>query len=361
MKIHIRYILTFLLISLFACNKDSDEQGNVEIDILQGIYYPPLDSDKWETISLNELNWDESKLQPLIDFLEEKDTKGFIILHNGKIAVESYLNGHSETTPWYWASAGKTLTTTLTGIAQDEKLIDIDNKVSDYLGEGWTSTPIDKENLIRCKNLLVMNSGLDDNLGQSVTPENLQYIADAGERWAYHNVFVKLQDVVAAASGLDWSTYFNSKLKGKIGMTGSWIANDDLNVYWSTTRSMARFGLFIQAGGKWQDEQLISETFLANAINTSQEINPAYGYMWWLNGKSTYRLPSTQLEFNGSLIPTAPPETIAALGKNDQKIYIVPSEQLVVIRMGNSGAEGQFALSDFDEELWIKISELVGL
>ncbi len=336
--------------------KENDPEEEMEENVT---YFPPLNSDEWETISLTELEWNEAELEPLLDFLEEKGTKGFIILKNGKIVVESYMNGHSASTPWYWASAGKTLTTTVTGIAVDEDLLDINAKVSDYLGEGWTSAPIEKENLITNKNLLSMNSGLDDSLGDNVSPSNLQYVADAGERWAYHNVYAKLQDVVAAASEQDWSTYFEAKLKHKIGMNGSWIANNDLSVYWSNTRSMARFGLFIQADGQWEDQQLISKEFLEASVNTSQDINEAYGYLWWLNGKSSYHLPSSQFEFDGALIPTAPTETIAALGKNDQKIYIVPSEKLVVIRMGNVASDVNFALSSFDEELWSKLNDLM--
>ncbi|MRI02051.1 serine hydrolase [Kriegella sp. EG-1] len=353
---------TILLVG-FGCSKDKEEQVDeieiVETPITEELYFPPIGSDVWETVTPSELEWDESKLQSLIDFLEEKNSKSFIILQNGKIVVESYLNDHSATKPWYWASAGKTLTATVTGIAQDEGLIDVDTKVSEYLGEGWTSATLEQENLITSKHLLSMTSGLDDSLGDDVSPENLQYIADAGDRWAYHNVYVKLQDVVAQASGEDWSTYFDTNLKDKIGMTGSWIANNGLNVYWSTTRSMARFGLFILAEGKWDNEQLVSKEYVIASHNTSQDINEAYGYLWWLNGKETYHLPSIQQEFNGSLIPTAPDETFAALGKNDQKIYIVPSKKLVVIRMGNAADDSNFALSTFDEELWTKINEVI--
>ncbi len=354
------YLFLLFGIIICSCSSDATEEPPIDDPVATEAYFPEIGSNEWETVALTELGWNESELQPLLDFLEEKNTKSFMILHNGKIAVERYLNGHSESTPWYWASAGKTLTTTLTGIAQDDNLLDINNKVSDYLGEGWTSAPTDKENLITLRNLLVMNSGLDDSLGDSVAPENLHYMADAGERWAYHNVYVKLQDVVAAASGQDWSSYFETELKSKIGMTGSWVANNDLSVYWSNTRSMARFGLFIQAGGQWENEQILSKDFLEDAVNTSQNKNEAYGYMWWLNGKSSYRLPAVQIEFPGKLIPGAPDETYAALGKNDQKIYIVPSKKLVVIRMGNSAADDKFALSDFDEELWTKINALLG-
>ena len=80
--------------------------------------------------------------------------------------------------------------------------------------------------------------------------------------------------------------------------------------------------------------------------------------MWWLNGKTSYRLPQTQFQFTGPLIPNAPSDMYAALGKNDQKIYVVPSKKLVIIRMGDSADNSNFALSDFDNALWGKINEL---
>jgi CubicO group peptidase (beta-lactamase class C family) len=273
--------------------------------------------------------------------------------------IERYLNEHSASASWYWASAGKTITSTVSGIAQDEGLLNINNKVSDYLGTAWTSAPLEKENLITCKNLLSMNSGLDDSLGDSVSPENLQYVADAGNRWAYHNVYVKMQDVVAEASNSTWSSYFNSKLRDKIGMSGIWIPLGDLSVYWSDTRSMARFGLLIYSKGKWNNENIVSESFINEVTNTSQSINEAYGYLWWLNGKSSFHLPQSQLEFPGKLVPNAPDDMFAALGKNDQKIYVVPSKKLVIIRMGNAAETEDFALTTFDNELWKKINAVI--
>lgn len=353
------YILVLTL--LVSCSS-SDDANNDNVDnnpTPEELYFPPLNSDTWETVSPAELGWNEDQIQPLIDYLEDKNTKGFMMLYNGKIVVENYLNNHTSTSAWYWASAGKTLTSTVSGIAQDEGLININNKVSDYLGTGWTSALLEKENLITCKNLLSMNSGLDDSLGDDVSPANLQYIADAGNRWAYHNVYVKMQDVVAQASNETWSSYFNSKLRDKIGMTGSWIPLGDLSVYWSNTRSMARFGLMVYANGKWEDNQIVSENFLSEATNTSQSINEAYGYLWWLNGKDTYHLPSLQIEINGELIPNAPSDMYAALGKNDQKIYISPSKKIVIIRMGDAADGSNFALSTFDNDLWDKINAVI--
>ncbi|MGS2726810.1 serine hydrolase domain-containing protein [Psychroserpens sp. BH13MA-6] len=349
------------MVCLWNCSSD-DAEGPTENEPdpqTEAIYFPPLNSDTWDTKSVSELGWHSEELQPLLDFLEQKNTKSFIVLHHGKIVVEAYFNNHNQNSFWYWASAGKTLTATLSGIAQDEGLLNIDAKVSDYLGTGWTSAPLDKENLIMNKHLLSMTSGLSDETGDDVTPENLLYVADAGTRWAYHNVYVKMQDVVAQASNTDWDSYFNTRLKNKIGMNGSWIALDNLNVYWSNTRSMARFGLMIYANGQWDDQQIVSENFLSEATNTSQDVNLAYGYLWWLNGKTSYHLPQSQFEFSGELISNAPNDMFAALGKNDQKIYIVPSQQLVVVRMGESANNTNFGLSDFDNELWSKINAVI--
>jgi hypothetical protein len=70
-------------------------------------------------------------------------------------------------------------------------------------------------------------------------------------------------------------------------------------------------------------------------------------------------LPTSQIVFNGFLIPNAPADMYAALGKNDQKIYVVPSQQLVVIRMGNAAGSPQSALSDFDNELWGRLRTII--
>ena len=347
-------LLFILVTSLWSCNSDDGNSSNEE-----AMYFPPIGSSTWETKSVASLGWDETQVQPLLDYLELKNSKSFIVLHNGKIVMENYFNGHAAGDLRYWASAGKTLTATVTGIAEQEGYLNINNKVSDYLGTGWTSANLAKENLITNKHLLTMTSGLNDALGDDVSPANLQYVADAGTRWAYHNVYVKLQDVVAEATGQTWTSYYNTKLRDKIGMTGSWLPYLGLSVYRSDSRSMARFGLLALNNGKWENNQIVPQNYFQNATTTSQNINLAYGYLWWLNGKTSYHLPQSQLQFNGTLIPSAPSDMYCALGKNDQKIYVVPSKKLVIIRMGDVADGENFALSDFDETLWEKISAVI--
>ena len=205
-----------------------------------------------------------------------------------------------------------------------------------------------------------MSSGLN-GASEYITKANLTYLADAGTRWSYHNVFQKLMDVVAAASKQDFEVYFDAKLKNKIGMDGFWNFGPIFKIYHSSTRSMARFGLLALHNGKWKEEQIINETFFKESISTSQTINPSYGYLWWLNGKSNYMVPGGQTVYQGALVPNAPADMYAAMGAEDQRIYVVPSKNMVVIRMGamSDPAQPNFALSGFDTALWDKINAVI--
>jgi CubicO group peptidase (beta-lactamase class C family) len=350
-------ILFVLLLPISGCNKNDNEMPPGE---QESMYFPSNTDTFWETKSISDLGWNESAVQPLKDFLKEKHTKSFMILVNGRIVMEEYFNGHTSTSTWQWNSAGKTLVATATGIAQQEGRLNINNKVSQFLGTGWTAEPLEKENLITIKHLLTMTSGIDD-ASELVIKLNLKYLADAGTRWSYHNVFQKLMDVVAEASDMDFDTYFNSRLKNKIGMEGFWNYGLIFKIYHSNTRSMARFGLLALNRGKWKNETIVDETFFNESVNSSQNINPAYGYLWWLNGKTIYMIPGGQTVFKGSLVPNAPPEMVAAMGAEDQRIYVIPGQNMVVVRMGNASdpVNPGFELSGFDKALWEKINAVI--
>jgi len=349
-------VLAFPLLA--SCKKNEDDFSlSTEAD--ESIYFPPIGSDEWQTTLPNDLNWNVNKLEDLKQFLIEENSKSFMVLVNGKIVVEEYFNGHDSVATWQWNSAGKTLVATTTGIAQQNGLIDIDNKVSSYIGSNWTSTTTAQEDLITVKNLLSMTSGLDDD-PQFVIKSNLTYLADAGTRWAYGNVFQRLMNVIEDASEVEFESYFDSELRDKIGMEGFWNNGIIYRIYHSNTRSMARFGLLASQNGNWDGEQIVNENFFVESKTTSQSINPSYGYLWWLNGKSNYMIPSNQTVFSGELVPNAPDDMVAAMGKDEQRIYIVPSEDLVIIRMGEASTlGGSFALSSFDNLFWEKFNEVI--
>lgn len=360
---NITIITTLLLtVAFISCKKDTSSADVTPTPpaTTEAMYFPPNNSSVWETKSITSLGWNQNAVQPLKDYLNQINTKSFMILVNGRIVMEEYFNGHNATATWEWNSAGKTLVSAMTGIAQQEGLLNINTRASQYLGFGWTSEPLAKENLITSKNLLSMTSGINDANELVITP-NLTYLADAGTRWSYHNVFQKLMDVVAAASNQNFETYFNNKLKNKIGMEGFWNYGLIYKIYHSNTRSMARFGVLALNKGKWMNEQILNEPFFNESINASQNINPSYGYLWWLNGKPNYMVPGGQTMFQGSLIPNAPSDLYAAMGAKDQRIYVVPSKKMVVVRMGEPSdpLNPSFALSGFDSTIWTKINAVI--
>ncbi len=357
--------LKFLLI-FFSIILNSNLKPKKLLSVKENIatYFPPLKGKDWETISPSSLGWDNDEIKNLNSYLETKNTKAFIVLKDGKIVIEKYFGDFNQDKKWYWASAGKTFTAFLVGIAQSDGLLNINNKTSDYLGKGWSSASIDKENKITIKNQLTMTTGFDDNLPNNycTLPSCLIYKADAGTRWAYHTgAYTILDKVIEKVSGLNFNDYANEKVCDKIGMKGFWIKKQDANnVFFSDARSMARFGLLLLNKGRWVNETILKDDkYFAQQINSSQNINPSYGYLTWLNGKSNYILPTIQKVFPGSLISNAPTDLYAALGKNDQKIYVIPSQNLVVIRMGNSAGNSHASLSSFDNELWGKLKTMM--
>ena len=330
----------------------------------QELYFPPNTTGEWEQVAPEFLGWDPEPLEDLSQFLEAQNSKAFILLKDGKIVMERYFDNFSASSNWYWASAGKSLTAFVVGIAQQEGSLNINDPVSDYLGSGWTSLPKDLEDSIKVIHLLTMTSGLDDRVSDPdcTAPECLVYRVPAGTRWAYHNApYTLLNTIVSNAVGQPFNVYMNTKLFRKCGMQGAFLPVENNIVMFSTARSFARFGLLTLAGGTWNDEDIIfDKVYMEAMLNTSTLLNESYGYLWWLNGKSSYKLPILDFVFNGALFPDAPDDLIAALGKDGQIIHVVPSLGLVLIRMGETPTNGGGAVSlGLSNDIWKYLNEAI--
>lgn len=351
-----------ILVFIISCTSDGNIAAN-DPTAVQGLYFPPT-MGEWETVSVSSLEWNEAALAPLFTFLEEKNTKAFIILKDGRIAVEQYFNGAGPTDNNPWNSAGKTLTAFTIGIAQQEGFLSLQDPSSNYLGAGWSSLQASQEAAIKVFNHITMTSGLDYTVADNncTAPSCLTYLNGPGTFWYYHNApYTLTQGIVAGAVGSTFTEYFNTKLKSPIGMQGTWVPIGYNMVYFSTARSMARFGLLNLNKGAWDTAPILSDQeYFTEMTTTSQQFNKSYGYLWWLNGKESLQAPASILEFPVELIPAAPDDLFAGLGKNDQKLYVVPSKGLVVIRMGGS-ANGESLLgpSSFDNDLWEKINDVI--
>jgi CubicO group peptidase (beta-lactamase class C family) len=324
-------------------------------------YFPPLAGTTWSTTDPLSLGWCQDSIEKLYDWLEESDSKAFIVLKDGKIVLEKYFGTFTADSFYVWNSAGKTLTAYAVGIAQYEGFLDIDDPTSDYLGTGWTSLTSAQEGAITIKHQLSMTTGLDDGVPDfhCTDPACLVYLADPGTRWAYHNgPYTLLDTVIESATGMTLNSWVNQKISTKIGLTGLYIQSGYNNVFVSKPRGMARFGLLLSQNGYWNGNPVLPDlTYLNEMRNSSQSLNNSYGYLTWLNGKASFMLPQSQLVFPGELCPNAPADMYAAEGKNGQIINVVPSQGLVVVRMGSTMGNS-FVGTQYNDTIWQYMNRL---
>ena len=147
--------LFLVILVLFSC---SDDEQIMDSPPTSNLYFPDINSTQWKTTPPEQLNWQTSAIEDLYDFLEQNNTRAFVVLKDGKIVLENYWGTTIQNTApfdqnslWYWASAGKTLTSFLVGIAQDNQLLSIEDSSATYLGNGWTSLTQKQEELIKIK------------------------------------------------------------------------------------------------------------------------------------------------------------------------------------------------------------------
>jgi CubicO group peptidase (beta-lactamase class C family) len=330
----------------------------------QPTYFPPLSGSNWETISPDSLGWCTYQIDSLYAFLGSNNTKSFMVLKDGKIVLEKYFGSFTKDSLWYWASAAKTLTAVLVGKAQEEGKLALTDSSSKYLGAGWTNCTPEQEGKITIWHQLTMTSGLDDETPQDnhcTFDSCLLYKADPNTRWAYHNApYTLLDSVIRVATGQTLATYTNTTVRNRIGMNGLWFKSNFDNTYVSNTRSFARFGLLAQNNFVWNTDTIISDTMYRwQMVNTSQQINKSYGYLWWLNGKSSYMVPTSQLVFQGSYAPEAPIDMFAGIGKNGQIVSVSRGERLVVIRMGDAPGTSVEVPTEFTNQIWKNLNKVM--
>lgn len=330
----------------------------------QTLYFPPLTGSTWETTSPAELGWCEDSIPPLFDYLDASNSKGFLVLKDGKIVIEHYFDTFTSDSLWYWASAGKSLTSFLVGLAQEQGDLNINNQSSDYMGQGWTSLTPEQEALITVRHQLTMTTGLSDEVADvdCTDPECLVYLDDPGQRWAYHNApYTLLDSVLQSATGQSINQYLIANVSGVTGIYGAYLPLGYNNVFFSKPRMMARFGLLMLNNGNWNGTQVMNDMqYFNEMIHSSQDINPAYGYLWWLNGSDQYMLPQSQFVFDGPAMPDAPMDMYAALGKNGQIINVVPSENIVIVRIGDAPTNEIFFVPNFyNNTIWEYLNSIM--
>ena len=105
---------------------------------------------------------------------------------------------------------------------------------------------------------------------------------------------------------------------------------------------LARFGYLALHDGRWRDDQVVPAGWFVTSASASQELNTAYGYLWWHNSNGRRPTRSGEVVDDGSYAwPDAPSDTFSAEGTASQLVIVVPSEDLVIVRLGPAESPNQ--------------------
>jgi CubicO group peptidase (beta-lactamase class C family) len=351
------YVITLLLAFLVVgCSEDDDPKNDQDTEQPgdgpggeeeEEMYFPPIGSDDWETTSPEELGWNEANFNDAIQYAKDNRSANLLIIHRGKIVSENYWRNTTADSLHDLNSVAKSFMAIVLGVLQQQGKLSIDDKVSDYLAPGWSTSP--KEADITIRHLMTMTSGLNDELG---------YVGNPGEMWRYsHEAYKVLYDVISAATGESYRKLFDDILFSKIGMTKFTWSGKNIA---TTSRPLARFGLMVLNRGVWDGQRVIEDDdYFKNMYKSSQTFNPAYGHLWWLNDTDNWFNTDTKTMMSGSIAATMPSDGILAKGKHDQRVYIVPSLDLVVVRQGEYTGLPESGDGSFDVELWRRLMNAI--
>lgn len=290
--------------------------------------------------------------------LENARSTCFAVIKDGKLVYDAYWGGAGQrsTRPAY--SITKSVTAILVGIAADEGKLALDDKASTYIPR-WRGTAA-KDVTIR--DLLSNTSGRQwdffTDYAQMVrnAPDKtafaigLRQTSKPGTKWDYNNSAVQtLEAVLQKATGKDVAVYADQKLLDPIGMRDTTWAQDSAGN--TTTYSgidsscldLARIGHLMLRSGAWNDDQLVSDSFVAEATNeSSSTLNAAYGLLWWINKpgrivtiEQAAGFAADKPPFKGQLAPGVPDDAFWALGYGNEYVAVIPSEGVVAVRMGS--------------------------
>ena len=251
------------------------------------------------------------------------------------------------------ASSQKNIISVLVAIAAERGLLTFRDPISKHLDQGWSQSAPKEEAAITIWHLLTMTSGLGDDMS---------YVAPPGTVWRYNvgPAWHQLKPLLEAASEQTLQELTDEWLAEPLGMEESiWIERPGMNylngrpfeALLTSARDLARFGNMVLNKGTLAGHQILRAESITELLTPSQELNRAYGMLWWLNGQRPIRLPLEEDPIDSVLIPSAPSDTVASLGALGQFCLISPSRQTVVVRLG-SAPRGDVIGKDLTSEIW---------
>lgn len=281
-------------------------------------------------------------------------TDALLIIHDGQIIYERYAAPTTAQTPHLTWSISKSLLATVLGVAYGEGRFKLDDPALKFY------RALEKHPTITLGHLLNWASGLDWQEDYEYAPLKSSVVAmlytrghrDMAAFTAAHDSYAAAGQAFRYSSGD--SNLLAAALKTMVGperyadypwtalfeplgirhavwesdASGTFVAS---SYAYLTARDLARVGLLMARGGRWNDRQLLPEDWVAFnlkpfAVYKAQQDEAVPGGHWWLN-RPVDGAPSPW--------PDAPPDTFAALGHWGQALYVMPSEKLVIVRYGD--------------------------
>jgi len=291
------------------------------------------------------------------DGLPPRNTKAVVVLHDGQLIAEKYAPGYGPGTAIWGHSLSKSVTNGLIGVLVQEGRLDIHKPVP---VSAWQGSD-DPRALITADQLLRMSSGLpfDETDGPEnvmtrmlfLEPDTARYAeslrldAAPGTTWSYSNAgFQILSRIIrdnAGKGAVDTERFVHEKLFNPLGMTNATIEIDAAGTpfgashVYATARDWARFGQLYLDDGLVGQQRVLPAGWAA--YSASQTLRTGYGAGFWTNRLNEGTVPYWEAPWG---MPSLPSDMYYARGYLGQFIAIVPSERLVVVRMGLTHGAG---------------------
>ncbi len=268
-----------------------------------------------------------------------KNTRAVLVLHKDHILAERYSPGFDKNAKLLGWSMTKSITGTIFGILHSQGKLNLNDKAPI---DSWQGS--DRSN-ITIANLLEMNSGLEwledyntisdvtkmlflaENMGR--VQEDKPLVGSPNELWNYSSGTSNLLSNISRtyfSSHQEYLDFWYHNLIDKIGMHSMTVEADLEGNYvgssyaWATPRDWAKLGLLYLHNGVWNGEQLFTKDWMSYALKPTNGSQGQYGAHIWLNAGGTY--------------PDAPKDLYSFNGYQGQRVFIIPSKELVIVRMG---------------------------
>jgi CubicO group peptidase (beta-lactamase class C family) len=350
----------------FGCTRsDGDEAGLAEVPHLTPL--PPADPEAlWpegERVDLDAPG--EGIDRPALDaavaaaFAEPdparpRHTRALVVVHGGRIVAERYAPGFDKNMPLIAWSVTKGAMNALIGLrVKDGKLAVTDKALlPEWRNESDPRRKISLDDLLRMSSGLAFDESYDDPLGDVtemlfVKDDMARFAASKpllhapGSHWAYSSgTSVLLAAVLREtfAGEEDYLRYPRQRLFGPLGMTSALLETDASGTFvgssllYASARDFARLGLLFLNDGMWQGQRLLPEGWVAYTLTPTRTRDESYGAQMWL------KLP----ESAGYGEPPMPDDGFYFLGHDEQIVAVVPSRDLVIVRLGLTQAGGDW-------------------